>query len=263
VKVLTNLPDKTLIRGVASLLVRTIAATPGDLFLVSPWLKDVRLPTAAIGSFRAALGGDPDEVPLVEILERAARRHRLHLVTKPPGELVDLELLKRIADKQRSRLRLTENLDLTGMDIIEELTGGIDADIRALAASASKHADTLRISQQLHVVGAKVSYLDKLRAKVLWTPLGAIVGSANFTNGGLLSNEELMLEVTDAAAHAALGDAVRAIVGRAVPSSSYRLRDRLSEWKLVTADLACPGEKPLPADPLLLTEVMRLLTPFI
>ncbi len=262
-KVLTNLPDKTLIRGVASLLVRAIAAPPSDLFLVSPWLKNVRIPTAAVGSFRGALGGDPDEVPLAELLERAARRHRVHLVTKPPGELVDLGLLKRITDKQSSRRRITENPDLTGMDIIEELTGGIDADIRELAANVAGHADTLRLGQQLHPAGGRVYYLDKLHAKLLWTPLGAIVGSANFTNGGMISNDELMLEVTDAAAHAALGDAARAMVGRAVPSDRYRLRDRLNALGLVAADLVQRAAEPVPTDPPQLTEILRLLTPFL
>jgi phosphatidylserine/phosphatidylglycerophosphate/cardiolipin synthase-like enzyme len=262
VKVLTNLPNKTLIQGIASLLVRTLAADSGDLYLVSPWLKDVRLPTAAVGSFRSSLGGDPDELGLGDLLEHAARRHQIHLITKPPGELVDLELLKRIGEKQSSRRRLTENTDLMGMDIVEEVAGGIDADISDLADRAAGHAETLRLAQRLHAAGARVYYLDRLHAKLLWTPLGAVVGSANFTNGGLISNDELMLEVTDAAAHAALGEAARAMVGRAVPSDRYRLRN-LDAYGLASADLRRRAAAGTAGDPPPLTHILRLLTPFI
>lgn len=68
-----------------------------------------------------------------------------------------------------------------------------------------------------------MAYVDRLHAKLLWTPRGALVGSANFTNGGLVSNEEVMLEVTDRTAHAALLATGRAMASRALPAERYRL----------------------------------------
>jgi phosphatidylserine/phosphatidylglycerophosphate/cardiolipin synthase-like enzyme len=65
--------------------------------------------------------------------------------------------------------------------------------------------------------------LDRLHAKLLWTPIGALVGSANFTNGGLLGNEELMLEATDPAVHGALEETARQFLGRSRPSEEHNL----------------------------------------
>lgn len=131
-KVLTNQPNPLLIRGVAPLLVRSLAVERSDVFLISPWLKDLRLPTTEVGPFRAALGGDPHVLPLAQLLERIARRHSLCLITKPPAELVDLRVIRRINDKQLARRRLTQHVHLTGLDIVDELTAGIDADVREL-----------------------------------------------------------------------------------------------------------------------------------
>jgi phosphatidylserine/phosphatidylglycerophosphate/cardiolipin synthase-like enzyme len=263
VKVLTNRPSPVLIRGVASLLVRALAAGPGEVYLISPWLKDVSLPTADVGSFRAALGGDPDEVPLTELLERAAHRHSLHVITKPPAELVDLRIIRRIEEKKVDRRRVVEHADLSGMDIVDELTAGIDADVRELISSVAAHADTLRIAHRIRGAGARVAFLDRLHAKMLWTPHGALVGSANFTNGGLVSNDELMLEVTEPAAHAALLSAARAMASRARPCDRYRLVREAVRAGLDATRLRGRAFNPPPEDPPPLTDVLKLIAPFL
>jgi phosphatidylserine/phosphatidylglycerophosphate/cardiolipin synthase-like enzyme len=263
VKVLTNRPSQTLIRGVSSLLVRALAADRGEVYLISPWLRDVRLPTADVGSFRAALGGDPDEVPLSDLLERVARRHQFHLVTKPPGELIDLRTIRRITEKQTTRRRVVEHADLSGLDIVDELTAVLDDDLRRLVAEAATHADTLRLAHRARWAGAEVAFLKRLHAKLLWTPHGALVGSANFTNGGLMSNDELMLEVTDAAAHAALLDAARAMVGRATRTDRYRLTREAAQAQVDVSALLKRVAEPEAGDDASLIEVLKLIAPFL
>jgi phosphatidylserine/phosphatidylglycerophosphate/cardiolipin synthase-like enzyme len=263
VKVLTNRPAPDLIRGLTSLLVRSLSAERGEVYLISPWLKDVRLPTGDVGSFRAALGGDPDEMPLSELLERTARRHALHVVTKPPHELIDLPTVRRISDERATRRRVTGHADLSGLDIVDELTASIDDDLRRLAAEAATGGETLRLVNRAGAAGAAVAFPDRLHAKLLWTPHGALVGSANFTNGGLVANEELMLEVTDAAAHAALLEAARAMAGRGTRAGRYRLTRDAERAELNVPLLRKRAATPTADDPPPLTEVLRLIAPFL
>ncbi len=262
-KVLTNIPDPLLIHGVASLLVRALATDPGEVFLVSPWLRNVRLPIADVGSFRAALGGDLDEIPLADLLERVAHRHSLYLITKPPAELVNIQLLRRIMDKQTARRRIVEHADLAGLDLVDELTSDIDNDVRELALSAANHVETLRIVHRVCAAGARVAFLDRLHAKLLWTPQGVLVGSANFTNGGLGSNDELMLEVTDSATHTALLATIRLMGSRAVTSENYRLVREIAAVGLSPNDLLTRALEPRPEDPPPLTDVLALIAPFL
>ena len=191
-------------------------------------------------------GVTPAEVALAELLERAVRRHRLTLVTKPSAELVDLRAVRRLTDKQAARRRVAAHADLAGLDIVDELTAGIDADVRDLTAQAASHADTLRIAARVAAAGGAVAFLGRLHAKLLWAPPGALVGSANFTNGGLVTNDEVMLEVTDPAAHAALGATARAMTDRAVPAGQYRLTrcpflKSLGSWAGIGQDIGQTG----------------------
>jgi phosphatidylserine/phosphatidylglycerophosphate/cardiolipin synthase-like enzyme len=222
-----NQPEPLLIRGVATLLVQSLTVSPGEVWLISPWLRDVRLPVAAAGTFRPVLSDAGDEMRLGDLLARVAKRHTLHIITKPPAELVDLRTMLRLEEKLQARQRLGEEEELKGYSVIEDLASGLDADIRLLADSLTVHAETVRLGLELRSAGAQLSYRDKLHAKLLWTPLGAMVGSANFTNGGLAVNDELVLEVTDPAAHQALQSAARQMSDRARQSHAYSLRRAL------------------------------------
>lgn len=222
-KVLTNRPEASLLPGVASLLVQALATGPNEVFLISPWLKDVRLPLADVGSFRPLLGADPDEMGLGDLLALVSRRHTVHLVIKPPGELVRVADLKRVADKQEVLIRLRDDEELQGLDVVDRVAGELEVDIREMARAAATHIETLRLAHRLRGGGARLYFLDQLHAKLLWTPQATLVGSANFTNGGLITNDELMLEVTDAAAHRSLLEAARSMTSRAVPAEHYHL----------------------------------------
>ncbi|MDI9641488.1 phospholipase D-like domain-containing protein [Geitlerinema splendidum] len=229
-KVYGNYPEPTLSRGLAKLLVDSLDAK-GEVWLITPWLKDVRLAIAQLGDFASLLGGQREEIELSQLLTRLAEQHRLRVITKPPGELIPFRQLKRLAYKLNLRRRLLEERkeeeDLQGYDIIEEVIEEFNTEIEQLASAATVHADTIRIGRMLQAKGAALYYLDKLHAKLLWTPLGALIGSANFTNGGLIYNDELMIEITDPTELPKLHPVAQQMVNRALPAQKYSLNKTL------------------------------------
>ena len=228
-KVYGNYPELTLSRGLAQLLVDSLDAN-GEVWLISPWLKDVRLAIAQLGDFASLLGGQREEIELSQLLTRIAEQHRLRVITKPPGELIPFRTLKRLAYKIDLRKRLLEEReeeDLQGYDIIEEVIEEFNADIEQLTSAATVHAETIRIGRMLQAKGAELYYLDKLHAKLLWTPIGALMGSANFTNGGLSYNDELMVEITDPAELPKLQSIAQQMGNRAVIAQNYSLNKTL------------------------------------
>jgi len=227
VKILTNQPGSAILPAVTQLLVQTLAVDDAFVCLISPWLKDVRLPLGDVGHYASLLGGRREEIGLCELLALIARKHTLHVVTKPPSELVDVRLLKRLAEKVQARVNVLGAEDLRGYTIVEELATEFRRDIDDLSAAATTHAETVHLGLLLRDRGARLSYLDRLHAKLLWTPIGALVGSANFTYGGLISNEELMLEATDPGVQPALGEAARQFLARCRSSEAYSLSREL------------------------------------
>ncbi|MEQ8541141.1 MAG: phospholipase D-like domain-containing protein [Coleofasciculus sp. D1-CHI-01] len=229
-KVYGNYPEPTLSRGLAKLLVDSLDAK-GEVWLISPWLKDVRLAIAQLGDFASLLGGQREEIELSQLLTRIAEQHRLRVITKPPGELIPFRALKRLAYKIDLRKRLLEEReeqeDLQGYDILEEVIEEFNTEIEQLASAATVHAETIRIGRMLKAKGAELYYLDKLHAKLLCTPLGALIGSANFTNGGLSYNDELMLEITDQTELAKLRTVAQQMVNRAILAQKYNLNNTL------------------------------------
>src|SRR5262249_12552624 len=177
-KVLLNHPEPALLRGVAAILTQTLAQTAGEVWLISPWLRDVILPLDQVGHFRTLLGGLPDQMRLGELLARIAQKHALHVVTKPPGELVDFAELRRLASKVATRRRLLLEEDLQGLSIVEDLAGDFDLDITGLTDAVTVHFDTIHLGLELQRQGAHLYYRDKLHAKLLATPVGVLVGSA-------------------------------------------------------------------------------------
>ena len=69
--------------------------------------------------------------------------------------------------------------------------------------------------RDLRAAGASTYFLKRLHAKLVWSPTGALMGSANLTNAGLTYNDELMLEVnTPGEPHSRLGEAARALLAK-------------------------------------------------
>lgn len=229
-KVYGNYPEPTLSRGLAKLLVDSLDAK-GEVWLISPWLKDVRLAIAKLGDFASLLGGQREEIELSQLLTHIAEQHRLRVITKPPGELIPFRELKRLAYKLDLRRRLLEERekeeDLQVYDIIEEVIEEFNTEIEQLASAATVHAEAIRIGRMLQAKGAELYYLDKLHAKLLWTPLGSLIGSANFTNSGLSYNDELMVEITDPTELPKLRTLAQQMVNRAVPEQEYSLNKTL------------------------------------
>ncbi|MBD1932604.1 MULTISPECIES: phospholipase D-like domain-containing protein [Cyanophyceae] len=230
-KVYGNYPEPTFSRGLAELLVQLLDFPGDEVWLISPWLKDVRLAIAQLGDFASLLGGQREEIELSQLLTRIAEQHRLHVITKPPEELIPFRVLKRLANKIDLRKRLLKEReveeDLQGYDIIEEVIEEFNTEIEQLASEATVHAETIRIGRMLQAKGAELYYLDKLHAKLLWTPIGALIGSANFTNGGLSYNNELMVEITEPAELPKLQSIAQQMGNRAVIAQNYSLNKAL------------------------------------
>jgi phosphatidylserine/phosphatidylglycerophosphate/cardiolipin synthase-like enzyme len=88
----------------------------------------------------------------------------------------------------------------------------------------------------LQAKGAELYYLDKLHAKLLWTPIGALIGSANFTNGGLSYNDELMVEITDETELTKLQSIAQQMGNRAVLAQNYSLNKTLKREEYTLKD---------------------------
>lgn len=243
-RVYTSSSLPTLAEGLASLLVDTMDAEPGRVIVVSPWVKDVALPVGRVGHFASLFGGHRDTVPVSEVLARLAVRHHVTVVTKPPHELVSGRDFSRLAAKLRTRRDVLAQEGRWDDDLWDDLVASLSHDVEDLARRVLVHSETVTVGLRLRAAGATLAYLPRLHAKLVWTPVGAVSGSANLTNGGLFANEELVLETTDAAAHDALAAAASDFAARAVPSSTYRFFGFPSEAdrrELEEAEDAVPG----------------------
>lgn len=229
--------------GLVSLLLAAFDAAPGEVVLVSPWMRDVELPTAGIGHFSSVFGGHRDRVVLSEFLGRLTGRHRVTLVVKPPAELVPLADVRRLVDVVEARAGLLAEEELRDYDATERAVQALNAQAEALEAAVTIHAATLRMGWALSEAGADLRFLDHVHAKLLWTPAGALLGSANFTQGGFGRNEELMVEVTTPAEHGRLGNTARDIATRATGAHEYDLRAPLRKATVSDANLAAWSER--------------------
>jgi phosphatidylserine/phosphatidylglycerophosphate/cardiolipin synthase-like enzyme len=211
------------------ILLASLDCEPGRVVIVTPWIKNVRLPIE--GHQASHFGTHLSEATLDEVLARVARRHELHVVVKAPQELVDLRDVKRLVAKVESRERLLTEEELAGSAIRDELIADLNADITQLVDGALRHYDTVEFALRLREYGAHTHFLYTLHAKLLWTPLHAFFGSANFTNGGFSWNDELMAEVTEPQLHAKLGQTADGFLARAVAAGDYDFGQALKAAK--------------------------------
>jgi hypothetical protein len=235
-----------------SLLLAAFDAEPGEVWLISPWLRDMELPASGIGHFASVFGGHREHVLLSELLVRVASRHQLGIVVKPPGELIPLRTIQQLVQVAQARNALEAEDGISDYMAAEQAIAVLAAQVAALSAEVTMHADTLRLCRTLLEHGAKVRFLERLHAKLLWTGAGTLLGSANFTHGGFGSNEEIMVEVTTLNEHLELGEAARGFAERAVSMNKYDLRGALRaaggsetqfrSWPRILRDGDLPGE---------------------
>lgn len=219
-------------RGVARHLIETLAYTGREVWLVSPWLKDVRLPVGELGHFASVLGSHFDELSLSDLLARVAERHTLHVITKPPAEFVPFQRVVLLDAKLEQYAELTGTDAFLKQTVLVNIAATLRSEIEQLVREIRTHEETFSIGRKLEAHGAKVYYLERLHAKVTWTSAGAFIGSANFTNGGFFYNDELILEVTDDKTHAAIYKQVQAMTRRAQSRSDYNLTKSLPRFQM-------------------------------
>lgn len=210
-------------QGLLALLLGAAYCERSEIVLVTPWLRDLELPAGKMGRHADLLGGQRERVSLVEMLERLIGQHHVTVVVKPPSELVPIGDLRRLADRIRFRRRLLADEDIAGYMVVDEIMERLNDEVERLSAIVLAHEETLRVATRLHRAGADVRYLDRLHAKLLWTPVGVLFGSANFTHAGFGSNEELLVELHGAEEMHGLGAVARQYAERAVAVERYDL----------------------------------------
>ncbi|CAA9370272.1 MAG: hypothetical protein AVDCRST_MAG68-5677 [uncultured Gemmatimonadetes bacterium] len=209
--------------GLLTHLLDAFDAPPGDLLLISPWLRDVDLPVADAGHFSTVFGGHRERVALSELLGRLVARHRVVVVVKPPAELIPLDRLRRLVQVLAARAALLAEVRIRDFDVTERTAVTFGTEAEGLEQEFTKHAATLHMVSALRATGAEIRFLDNLHAKFLWSRAGAMLGSANFTNAGFGRNEELMVEITTREEHERLGATALEFVGRATAAAAYDL----------------------------------------
>jgi hypothetical protein len=243
--------------GVLGLLLAAVDAEPSQIWLVSPWLRDVELPIGDQGHFASVMGGQRDEIRLSELLVRLRRRHDVHVVSKTIDELVSLNQVRRIAELLAHRDALQEDHDASSYEVTEHAIAGMGEEIAALADEVTVHAEMVSLLYGLADLGINVHVLDRLHAKLLWTPAGAMLGSANFTHGGVAWNEELMVEVSDPDELADLRAVAAGFAARGAPLETSSIRRGL-ERALIDPDHFQDLPQQFAAEPML-GEVAALL----
>lgn len=244
-KIHLNRPNPTLASAFTSLLLQSLSLEArSEIWLISPWLKNVRLSLDNLGHFASVLGGHRDSVDLSEMLSLLARRHHLHLVTKPPSELISLRDLLRLAQKLTARDEVMAEEELKGYAVRDAVITEFTTDIELLKQSLLTHADTVNLGLKLNSEGASLHYCNRLHAKLLWTPIGSLVGSANFTNGGLAANDELMVEITEPSDHDALLEVAKGFSERSTLASKFNLTREMYRAEYTASDLKDLQEHP-------------------
>jgi phosphatidylserine/phosphatidylglycerophosphate/cardiolipin synthase-like enzyme len=195
-RIVTNIGPTKFAERIRSLLLDSLSATGGEMWIISPWLTDVDLSVSEAGHFASALGGSRERVSLSELLRHTAERFDVHVVTRPPHQLVRTSLLMRLQEKCTVYQRAKESKSARQDPTYEDIMAALLDEIEYLADEVVKHISTLRCASNFLDAGADLLYRPSLHAKLFWTPFGAMVGSANLTYSGLFQNPELVLETS-------------------------------------------------------------------
>jgi phosphatidylserine/phosphatidylglycerophosphate/cardiolipin synthase-like enzyme len=209
--------------GVLGLLLSTVDTQSSQVWLIAPWLRDITLPIGDHGHFASVFGSYRDEVTLTEVLFRLRRDHEVHVVGKPLDELVPFSTVRRIVELLDDRDVLLADQEARVYESAERVLTALGDEIAALGREVTRHAETVAMLVDLAERGIAVHVVPHLHAKLLWTPAGAMVGSANFTHGGFALNEELMVEVSQPQHLADLRTAAAEIAARGTGLASQSL----------------------------------------
>ncbi|MDL2343412.1 hypothetical protein QOL99_04515 [Deinococcus sp. MIMF12] len=224
-KIHLSTPKDHLKRLVRDLLLQALESEPGEVWLVTPWLKDVEFDLQGAGVQRSVLGTTAPSIGLLSLLERLAHRHDVTLIVKPPHELVDLNVLRDLHDSLLLRERLRDPDDFEDAHLQSTLFAERQQLIDQQRRAFLNHADTVLNGERVAAAGVRVAYCANLHAKLLWLPNGGLFGSANFTNGGLSFNAELMAEVLSDEDIGALRAAAHGLLAGSLDRQAYLLTD--------------------------------------
>jgi len=213
VQILSVYPQPTIAARLVDLLIGALPEKGADVWLVSPWITDFSVSLETRGPLLPLLGRDLEHTQLSVLVGLVARWNTVHVVVRPPSELVGRGELSRLAALLRARRQL---LPLARQDeTVREVLSIMERESEDLVTAAISNGDTVRLAARLRTVpGVKLHFNPRLHTKLLVTPRAALLGSANFTYSGMSRNDEIALIVDSPADVAALRRAAEATASR-------------------------------------------------
>jgi len=174
------------------LLMEIMDARPGsELFIVSPWIRNISFQTSVRGDLRTVLDYTPTRISLLKLLEEFLRRGgKICIVCLPPhrliqqediNSLIQLVKLREEAEDHESKLLLSAQIAKTTSSVLMNKT----------------MIDFLASLRRKQIAKVEVIYNERLHAKIYLGKHMAIIGSANITNSGFNFSDEVCIVDSD------------------------------------------------------------------
>ena len=174
-------------------IARAESSAPAEIWVVSPWIRNFEFNTGSRGRMRLVQSNMPSRVSLRELLVHFVELGgKLKMVCLPPDELIQ-------ASKIRSLARL---YGLRGevQTSDTETIGALSKEMERLTEELLTHKpmlDFLAALTRASNPNVELYYNQNLHAKVYVGTDVVVFGSANLTNRGLTSSDELCAISTD------------------------------------------------------------------
>ena len=155
-----------------------------ELFIISPWIRNIELQTSVRGDLRLVLSYTPSRVSLKKFIDKFIERGgKLTIICLPPHRLINQEDIYSLIQLSQLRDRIEDhNIKSFISAQITKITSNILINkpmLDFLAALKNKYSEKVEII-----------YNERLHAKIFLGEYIAIVGSANITNAGFQYNDE-------------------------------------------------------------------------
>ena len=184
------------------------AQVGSELFIVSPWIRNILFQTSVRGDLRLALSHAPSRISLLKLLEEFLRRGgRVTIVCLPPHRLV----YQRDVDSLVQFFRLREIME--DPDLKLALSSQIDKATSSILVNKPM-IDFLATLKKKYGERVEIIYNERLHAKIYLGRQFAIVGSANITNSGFQYNDEICVVGSDDEFTSTLKGFVMSIIDR-------------------------------------------------
>lgn len=167
------------------------ANTDSELFIVSPWIRNIEFKTSIRGDLKLAVNYAPSRISLLKILEEFLNRGgKLKIVCLPPDNLISQEEIDSLIQFLNLRERMEDQESkLLLSSMIAKKTSRILINkpmINFLATLKRKFSEQV-----------KIIYNSRLHAKICLGQHLVLLGSANITNRGFQYSDEVCIITHD------------------------------------------------------------------